>query len=333
MDLSEVNLLINEIKNTEIDGDESLQVFKKKYNDILKKKLYDLKNLDPEEKKEYGVFINKLKNAIDTKYKESVQKINSVKKIKTDFFDYSLPYVPFVGGLHLLTVLRNKLFSIFKKLGFDIVDGCEVEDDWHNFTALNFLQDHPARDMQDTFFINNSKKNVLRTHTTSVQAQILEKYELPLRAITIGRVYRNETVSARSNCFFTQFDGFYVDKKVSFLDLQYVFSEIIKNLFGNDIKMRIRPSYFPFTSPSVEVDISCTVCSQKGCPICKNSGWLEVWGGGLIHENVLKNCKVDHKIYSGFAFGGGLERLAMLIYRINDLRMFAINDIRFLSNF
>ena len=319
MDLSEVNLLINEIKNTEIDGDESLQVFKKKYNDILKKKLYDLKNLDPEEKKEYGVFINKLKNAIDTKYKESVQKISSVKKIKTDFFDYSLPYVPFVGGLHPLTVLRNKLFSIFKKLGFDIVDGCEVEDDWHNFTALNIPQDHPARDMQDTFFINNSKKNVLRTHTTSVQAQILEKYELPLRAITIGRVYRNETVSARSNCFFTQFDGFYVDKKVSFLDLQYVFSEIIKNLFGNDIKMRIRPSYFPFTSPSV--------------PICKNSGWLEVWGGGLIHENVLKNCKVDHKIYSGFAFGGGLERLAMLIYRINDLRLFSINDVRFLSNF
>ena len=235
--------------------------------------------------------------------------------------------------MHPLTVLRNKLFSIFKKLGFDIVDGCEVEDDWHNFTALNIPQDHPARDMQDTFFINNSKKNVLRTHTTSVQAQILEKYELPLRAITIGRVYRNETVSARSNCFFTQFDGFYVDKKVSFLDLQYVFSEIIKNLFGNDIKMRIRPSYFPFTSPSVEVDISCTVCSQKGCPICKNSGWLEVWGGGLIHENVLKNCKVDHKIYSGFAFGGGLERLAMLIYRINDLRLFSINDVRFLSNF
>ena len=259
MDLSEVNLLINEIKNTEIDGDESLQAFKKKYNDILKKKLYDLKNLDPEEKKEYGVFINKLKNAIDTKYKESVQKINSVKKIKTDFFDYSLPYVPFVGELHPLTVLRNKLFFIFKKLGFDIVDGCEVEDDWHNFTALNIPQDHPARDMQDTFFINNSKKNVLRTHTTSVQVRILEEHELPLRAITIGRVYRNETVSARSNCFFTQFDGFYVDKKVSFLDLQYVFSEIIKNLFGNDIKMRIRPSYFPFTSPSVEVDISCTV--------------------------------------------------------------------------
>lgn len=333
MNIQEVNSLIIEIQNFEIKNEEELLCFKKKYNDILKNFLIDFKKLDSIYKKEYGILINHLKSAIDTKYKDSFKRINSEKKIKTTFFDYTLPYISFVGEMHPLTVLRNKLFSIFKKLGFDIVDGCEVEDDWHNFTALNIPQDHPARDMQDTFFINNKQKNVLRTHTTSVQTRILESHNMPVRAVTIGRVYRNETVSARSNCFFTQFDGFYVDKNVSFLNLQYIFSEIIKNLFGNDIKMRIRPSYFPFTSPSVEVDISCTVCSQKGCAICKNSGWLEVWGGGVIHENVLKNCNVDCKTYSGFAFGGGLERLAMLIYHINDLRLFALNDVRFLNVF
>lgn len=333
MENIEIDKIISEINAFKITSERDLIDYKNKYKTILNDLCKGLKTSKPEEKKILGQQINKLKTAVDAKYKTSSNALHKTESKCNSTYDCTLPVECTIGGLHPLTILKNKLLDIFHRLGFSLVDGPEVEDEWHNFTALNIPSDHPARDMQDTFFIDNDDRNVLRTHTTSVQIRVLEKQQLPVRCITIGRVYRNETVSARANCVFHQFDGFYVDKNVSFADLKYVFTEIVKGLFGTSVSMRIRPSYFPFTSPSVEADISCTVCGGKGCSICKNSGWLEVWGGGMIHENVFKNCHVDPKKYSGFAFGGGLERLSMLLHRINDLRLYYSNDIRFLKQF
>jgi len=232
-----------------------------------------------------------------------------------------------------LSIVRKEIIDIFGRIGFTVAEGPEIEDDWHNFSALNFPEDHPARDMQDTFFIDNENKIALRTHTSSVQVRVMESTTPPIRMIFPGRVYRNEAVSSRAHCFFHQVEGLYVDKNVSFADLKQTLLYFAKEMFGEKSQIRLRPSYFPFTEPSAEMDISCTICGGKGCAFCKHSGWVEILGCGMVDPAVLDNCKIDSKKYSGFAFGMGIERITNLKYRINDLRLFSENDVRFLRQF
>jgi phenylalanyl-tRNA synthetase alpha chain len=229
--------------------------------------------------------------------------------------------------------MRNRIVSIFQRLGFAVAEGPEIEDDWHNFGALNLPEHHPARDMQDTFYIQQNPDWVLRTHTSNVQIREMEKGKLPIRMIMPGRVYRNETVSARSHCFFHQIEGLYIDENVSFADLKQTLYFFVKEMYGKDVKVRFRPSYFPFTEPSAEMDVSCFICGGSGCNICKKTGWVEILGCGMVHPHVLSNCNIDPERYTGFAFGMGIERPAMLKYGINDIRLFGENDVRFLKQF
>ncbi|MFT6845064.1 MAG: phenylalanyl-tRNA synthetase alpha chain, partial [Flavobacteriales bacterium] len=235
------------------------------------------------------------------------------------------------GARHPLSIVRNEIIEIFKRIGFVVSEGPEIEDDWHNFSALNFPEEHPARDMQDTFFI--SDKEALRTHTSSVQVRVMENNEPPIRTISPGRVYRNEAISARAHCIFHQVEGLYIDENVSFADLKQTLLHFAKEMFGEKAEIRLRPSYFPFTEPSAEVDVSCNICAGKGCNICKYTGFVEILGCGMVDPNVLENCGIDSKKYSGFAFGMGIERITMLKYQINDLRLFFENDVRFLKQF
>jgi len=238
-----------------------------------------------------------------------------------------------LGSRHPISIVKNKIISIFQRLGFAVAEGSEIEDDWHNFTALNLPEDHPARDMQDTFYISQNPDWMLRTHTSNLQVREMEKGKLPIRIICPGRVYRNETISARAHCFFHQVEGLYIAENVSFADLKQTLYFFVKEMFGQDVKIRFRPSYFPFTEPSAEMDISCLICGGEGCNICKHTGWVEILGCGMVHPNVLENCKIDSNKYSGFAFGMGIERIAMLKYQIKDLRLFSENDLRFLKQF
>ncbi|MDE7101621.1 MAG: phenylalanine--tRNA ligase subunit alpha, partial [Bacteroidales bacterium] len=253
-----------------------------------------------------------------------------------DAFDLTRPVEDEIGHRHPLSLVREEIYRIFGKIGFDISDGPEIEDDWHLFTALNFSPEHPARDMQDTFFVekNGGVDDVaLRTHTSSVQIRAMNSRKLPIRTLCPGRVYRNEAVSARAHCFFHQVEGLYVDKGVSYADLREVLLYFAKEMFGNDTRIRLRPSYFPFTEPSAEMDIACSICGGKGCALCKGTGWVEILGCGMVDPNVLKNCNINPEEYSGFAFGMGVERIANLLYRVNDLRLFSENDKRFLAQF
>ena len=235
------------------------------------------------------------------------------------------------GSRHPITLIRDRITNIFSQIGFSISEGPEIEDDWHNFTALNFPKEHPARDMQDTFFIQDDI--ALRTHTSSVQVRVMENNQPPIRTISPGRVYRNEAISARAHCFFHQIEGLYIDKDVSFADMKKTLLYFTKSMFGDEAKIRLRPSYFPFTEPSAEVDVSCTICNGKGCNVCKYSGWLEIMGCGMVDPNVLENCNIDPEVYSGYAFGMGVERIAQLVYQVNDLRLYSENDWRFLRQF
>ena len=237
------------------------------------------------------------------------------------------------GSRHPLSIVRHQIVSIFKRLGFAVEEGPEIEDDWHNFGAMNLPEDHPARDMQDTFYVNQNPDWMLRTHTSSVQARIMETQAPPIRVICPGRVYRNETISARAHCFFHQVEGLYVDENVSFADLKQTLYFFVQEMFGKDVKVRFRPSYFPFTEPSAEMDISCMICNGDGCSVCKQTGWVEILGCGMVHPKVLENCKIDSNKYMGFAFGMGIERITMLKYQIKDLRLFSENDVRFLKQF
>ncbi|MDB5190764.1 MAG: phenylalanyl-tRNA synthetase alpha chain, partial [Segetibacter sp.] len=249
-------------------------------------------------------------------------------------YDWSLPADPVtVGTRHPLSIVRNQIVSIFKRLGFAVAEGPEIEDDWHNFTALNLPENHPARDMQDTFYLNQKPDYLLRTHTSSVQARVMETQKPPIRIICPGRVYRNETISARAHCFFHQVEGLYVDDNVSFADLKQTLYFFVQEMFGKDVKVRFRPSYFPFTEPSAEMDISCTVCGGKGCSLCKHTGWVEILGCGMVHPKMLDNFSIDSNKYTGFAFGMGVERICQLKYRVNDLRLYSQNDVRFLKQF
>jgi phenylalanyl-tRNA synthetase alpha chain len=319
-----INALQKEIKNYSGSGAEGVEAFRMKYiskKSVINDLFEDFKKLSIEEKKEFGKTLNELKNLAKEKLL-SLSKESSKNDSTDNNIDYSLPAEDdTVGSLHPLRIVRNNIIKIFRDIGFSIEDGPEIEEDWYNFTALNFPENHPAREMQDTFFISKDPDVVLRTHTSNVQIRLMEKQKPPMRVIIPGRVYRNETVSAKSHCFFHQVEGLYIDKNVSFKDLKDTLYYFAKEMFGSDTKVRFRPSYFPFTEPSAEMDIS-----------WKN-GWLEILGSGLVDPNVLKNCGIDPKEYSGFAFGMGIERIAMLKYGIDDLRLFSENDKRFLKQF
>jgi phenylalanyl-tRNA synthetase alpha chain len=300
----------------------------------LKLLMAEMKNVAPENKREMGLVLNDLKVLAENKYKELKKLIDLDEQDSTAEIDLSLPgeILP-LGSRHPISIVRNRIISIFQRLGFAVAEGPELEDDWHNFTALNLPEDHPARDMQDTFYVSKNPDWMLRTHTSSVQVREMEKGQLPIRIICPGRVFRNETISARAHCFFHQVEGLYIAGDVSFADLKQTLYFFVQEMFGKEIKIRFRPSYFPFTEPSAEMDITCLICGGLGCNVCKYTGWVEILGCGMVHPNVLENCKIDSNKYSGFAFGMGIERITMLKYQIKDLRLFSENDLRFLKQF
>ena len=303
---------------------------------IVKQLLASLKDIPADQKKEMGQLLNAFKQFVEEKYETLQSSITTTapSKIKNESIDWTLPGDSmYVGSRHPLSIIRNQIISIFSKLCFAVAEGPEIEDDWHNFTALNLPENHPARDMQDTFYISQNPDWLLRTHTSSVQARVMEQQQPPIRIICPGRVYRNETISARAHCFFHQVEGLYIDENVSFADLKQTLYFFVQEMFGKDVKVRFRPSYFPFTEPSAEMDISCTVCSGKGCSLCKHTGWVEILGCGMVHPNMLNNFNIDPEKYTGFAFGMGVERICQLKYQINDLRLYAQNDVRFLKQF
>lgn len=300
---------------------------------IVKSIMGEMKDVAPEQKKEAGLLLNEFKVFVEGKYEELKGGISNDEHRMSNI-DLSLPgeTLP-AGSRHPVTLMRNRIVGIFQRLGFAVAEGPEIEDDWHNFGALNLPEHHPARDMQDTFYVQQNPDWVLRTHTSSVQIREMEKGKLPIRLLMPGRVYRNETVSARSHCFFHQVEGLYIDENVSFADLKQTLYFFVKEMYGKDVKVRFRPSYFPFTEPSAEMDVSCFICGGEGCNICKKTGWVEILGCGMVHPNVLSNCNIDPQKYTGFAFGMGIERPAMLKYGINDIRLFSQNDVRFLEQF
>jgi phenylalanyl-tRNA synthetase alpha chain len=290
------------------------------------------KEVPNESKKEFGQAINTLKQNAQAKVDE--YKGSFETESKGDEIDFTRPVsLDNLGSRHPISLVRNKIVDIFNRIGFTISEGPEIEDDWHNFSALNLPEEHPARDMQDTFFIQTNPDALLRTHTSSVQVRYMENNKPPIRTLSPGRVYRNEAISARAHCIFHQVEGLYIDENVSFADLKQALLYFAKEMFGEKTKIRLRPSYFPFTEPSAEVDVSCNICSGKGCNVCKNTGYLEILGCGMVDPNVLENCGIDSKKYTGYAFGMGIERIAMLKYGVKDLRLFFENDVRFLKQF
>jgi phenylalanyl-tRNA synthetase alpha chain len=313
------------------------EYFRTKYlgsKGLVKHFMGEMKQVPVEKKKEFGQILNSFKQFAEEKLLELQAAVDIQKEQLADTLDTSLPGDPIaVGSRHPVTLMRNRIVSIFQRLGFDVAEGPEIEDDWHNFTALNIAENHPARDMQDTFYLAQNPDWLLRTHTSNVQIRAMETSPLPIRIICPGRVYRNETISSRSHCFFHQVEGLYIDEKVSFADLKQTLYFFVQEMFGKDVKIRFRPSYFPFTEPSAEMDISCQLCKGKGCSVCKRSGWLEILGCGMVHPKVLDNCGIDSTKYTGFAFGMGVERPALLKYGINDIRLFSENDVRFLQQF
>jgi|TARA_B100000953_G_scaffold178104_1_gene146679 phenylalanyl-tRNA synthetase alpha chain len=323
--IKEINNIKSKIENYSGSSSEEIEIFRIKYvskKSIVNDLFLQFKNMDSNEKRAIGKSLNELKTIAKNKLIELSNKKDTNKNLSNDDIDLFLPpQNDTVGSLHPLRIIRNKIIKIFRDIGFTIENGPEIEDDWYNFTALNFPKNHPAREMQDTFFISKNPDKVLRTHTSNVQIRLMEKQKPPIRVVIPGRVYRNETVSAKSHCFFHQVEGLYVDKDVSFKNLKETLYYFAKEMFGKETKVRFRPSYFPFTEPSAEMDIS-----------WKN-GWLEILGSGLVDPNVLKNCNIDPEKYSGFAFGMGIERIAMIKYGINDLRLFSENDKRFLNQF
>lgn len=338
-----VKELVSEIEQANVTSKEQLEAFRLKY--ISKKgavtELFDnLKNIPQEDRRAVGQELNSLKNLAQTRFQDFQTALESAADSNPEMLiDLTLPVKPNLqGSLHPLTIVRRRIIEIFERMGFNVSYGPEIEKDWYNFSALNFADNHPAREMQDTFFISKSAGDVkddvlLRTHTSNVQVRLMERQKPPIRSIMPGRVFRNEAISARAHCVFHQVEGLYVDKNVSFKDLKDTLYHFAKEMFGKDSRIRLRPSYFPFTEPSAEIDVSCFICKGKGCNVCKYTGWVEIAGSGMVDPNVLENCGIDSEEYTGFAFGMGIERITMLRYGINDLRLFTENDVRFLRQF
>lgn len=336
--MSSIDKIKEDILNASCANTDELEAYRIRYiskKSVVGELFSQMKDVQVTEKKAYGQKINELKNLAKDKFQELIKSLDK-EETSTEAapYDLTLPSSKeTLGSLHPLTITRNRIIEIFEKIGFNVSDGPEIEDDWHNFTALNFPPNHPAREMQDTFFIEKNPDIALRTHTSSVQIRVMENQQPPLRTLCPGRVYRNEAISARAHCIFHQVEGFYVNENVSFVDLKQTLFHFAKEMFGKDTKVRYRPSYFPFTEPSAEIDISCNICKGVGCNICKYTGWVEIAGSGMIDPNVLDNCGIDSEKYTGFAFGMGIERIAMLMWEIDDLRLFTENDIRFLDQF
>lgn len=332
-----VKELSEEIESFVADNQEQLEEYRLKFigrKNVIADLFAEMKSVPNEEKKAFGQAINELKNKAKDKFQELIDALENKNVQDEDAPDLTLPPVKDqFGSIHPLTATRNRFIQIFERIGFNVSEGPEIEDDWHNFTALNFPENHPAREMQDTFFIEKNPDIALRTHTSSVQIRVMENEKPPIRTLSPGRVFRNEAISARAHCVFHQMEGLYVDKDVSFADLKQTLYHFVKEMFDRDTQIRFRPSYFPFTEPSAEIDISCQICHGDGCNICKHTGWVEIGGSGMVDPNVLENCGIDSKEYSGFAFGMGIERITMLRYGIKDLRLFTENDIRFLKQF
>ena len=334
--LQKIELLLKEVASYKAKNLEELEQFRVQY--LGKKGLMNdlfgaFKKVPNKEKKEFGQKLNQLKQAVQQKIEDTKSGLEHTEK-KPSGYDLSKPIgLDNLGSRHPLSLVRNEIVEIFNRIGFTLSEGPEIEDDWHNFTALNLPDEHPARDMQDTFFIEKNPDILLRTHTSSVQVRYMENNNPPIRTLSPGRVYRNEAISARAHCIFHQVEGLYIDQDVSFADLKQTLLYFAKEMFGDKTEIRLRPSYFPFTEPSAEVDVSCNICSGKGCNVCKYTGYLEILGCGMVDPSVLKNCGINPEKYSGFAFGMGIERIAMLKYQVKDLRMFFENDLRFLSQF
>jgi phenylalanyl-tRNA synthetase alpha chain len=335
--LKQIQAYAKEINAFLPKDEQELEVFRIRFlgtKGVVKSLFGEMKNVPAEGKKSFGQTLNDFKKLAEEKYESAKAALNGTKEESSHAIDLTLPAEPHrLGAHHPVSVVRKQITDIFSHLGFAIAEGPEIEDDWHNFTALNMPPDHPARDMQDTFYISRNPEWVLRTHTSSVQVRVMEQGKLPIRIICPGRVFRNETISARAHCFFHQVEGLYIDENVSFADLKQTLYFFVKEMFGENTGIRFRPSFFPFTEPSAEMDISCLICGGKGCAVCKHTGWVEILGCGMVHPNVLENCRIDSKKYTGFAFGMGIERIAMLKYQIKDLRLFSENDIRFLEQF
>ncbi len=338
--IEKINALLAEVEGIEAQSMEELEAFRIK---MLAKKgtitalFQEFKSIEPAQRKEMGQRLNQLKQAATNKVeelKETLEAQAHASKAGKEMPDLGMPagFNP-IGSRHPLSVIRNRINSIFERIGFVISEGPEVEDDWHNFSALNFPEEHPARDMQDTFFVEKGPDIALRTHTSSVQVRVMESQQPPIRTISPGRVFRNEAISARAHCIFHQVEGLYIDEDVSFADMKQTLLYFAREMFGENTQIRLRPSFFPFTEPSAEMDVSCSLCGGKGCNICKYSGWIEIMGCGMVDPNVLENCNINSNKYSGYAFGMGIERIAMIIYQIKDLRMFFENDLRFLRQF
>ncbi|HHU42193.1 MAG TPA: phenylalanine--tRNA ligase subunit alpha [Fermentimonas caenicola] len=334
--IDKIEALLSEVEQMSATNTEELEALRIKFlskKGVIPSLMDDFRNVPSEQKREIGVKINELKQ-------RTTEKINLLKdqfeNKDSGFMDIDLTRTAYpisLGSRHPISIVKEEINDIFKRLGFSISEGPEVEDDWHVFSSLNFADDHPARDMQDTFFIQNDPQIVLRTHTSSVQTRVMEHTQPPIRIICPGRVYRNEAISYRAHCFFHQVEALYIDKDVSFADLKQALLFFAKEMFGEDTKIRLRPSYFPFTEPSAEMDISCNICGGKGCPFCKHTGWVEILGCGMVDPNVLENCGINSKVYSGYALGMGIERITNLKYQVKDLRMFSENDVRFIEQF
>lgn len=341
MILDKIEQLLSEVKEMKAQNAEEIETLRLKY---LSKKgainalMAEFRTVAADQKKAVGVKINELKQTAISRLQELRDQVDSNDGEEGDMDLTRTPYPVRLGTRHPLSIVRNEIIDIFSRMGFVLADGPEVEDDLHVFTLMNFAADHPARDMQDTFFVEQSdvdvsKNIILRSHTSSVQARVMEHTQPPIRIICPGRVYRNEAITARAHCFFHQVEGLYVDEHVSFTDLKQVLLSFAREMFGQDTKIRLRPSYFPFTEPSAEMDISCHICGGVGCGFCKHTGWVEILGCGMVDPNVLDLCGIDSKLYSGYAFGLGIERIANLKYRVSDLRLFSENDTRFLEEF
>lgn len=334
--LDKIKDLLAEIESLKAANAQEIEELRIKY---LSKKgavtalMNDFRSVPAEQKKEVGMRINELKTKAQEKINELKAAFETDDAASDDIDITRTAYPVQLGTRHPLTIVMNEIIDIFSRLGFSLAEGPEVEDDWHVFSSMNFADDHPARDMQDTFFVEAHPDVILRTHTSSVQSRVMEKQQPPIRVICPGRVYRNEAISARAHCFFHQLEGLYVDKDVSFTDLKQVLLLFAKEMFGNDTKIRLRPSYFPFTEPSAEMDISCNICGGKGCSFCKNTGWVEILGCGMVDPAVLELNGIDSSVYKGYAFGLGIERITNLKYSVKDLRMFSENDLRFLREF
>ncbi len=326
-----------EIESFKIENAEALEQFRLLFlskKSELQSMFGEIKNIAPEDRKRFGQMLNELKESAQRRFEESRISMDDVADAMLTIADMTRPSAPLpVGSMHPISIMMNQVRRIFEDIGFNTETGPDIEDDWHVFTALNFPEEHPARDMQDTFFVELHPDVLLRTHTSSIQVRTMEHQKPPIRVICPGRVFRNEAITSRAHCIFHQMEGLYVDENVSFADMKQTLLYFAQRMFGPEVKIRLRPSYFPFTEPSAEMDISCNICGGAGCNLCKHTGWVEILGCGMVDPNVLENCGIDSKKYTGFAFGLGIERMTMLKYRTNDIRLYFENDVRFLRQF